>query len=399
MTNKKIILQELVQRGEEAYGRIPQLSALPCGRDEVTASFVVTDPAMMATAQAIGLEAATVIAMIQGEAWHGINLKPIEAAWLAPAFEPEHHQQIAAALECAQRKFWEAQHFYLDEMAGPQAGAIPNVFMRDTLLAVEERAVAHLREKLNDGTQTPIIWIDYAAGPASFVNGALHRLQAEGFDLSRIHIVLVEPARHFREYAQQQPILRELLSQGRLFVIEGILEDRDTYERVAAVLHIKFARRADLITQAFGASYVADHLRPAMWKEMFGTAQAEALKMVIAPTTKYNPSRMITDRLKDEVKKRQQTHSKGGAGVSAISVFAQAFGAWVTAFARPVPVDKTGQTRPALVALIQYGQGIKKHCPIRQTGEAFEDEIRQATAQSARSITPVLDDQAILLEL
>jgi hypothetical protein len=399
MKSKKLVLHELVQHGAEAYSRLPKRSTLPCGKDEVVASFVVTDPAMVTTAQTIGLNPADVIAMIRGEDWDGLSLKPIEAALLAPAFAPEHHQQIAAALEHAQREFWESQHFYLDEMAGPQASAIPNVFMRDTLLAVEERALAHLRAKLSDGAKNPVIWIDYAAGPASFVNGALHRLRSEGFDLSRLYIVLVEPAKPFREYARQQPVLRELLAEGRLFLLEGILEDFDTYEQVEALLHSLFACKADLITQAFGASYVADHLRPAMWKAMLGTAHLGASKMIIAPTTKYNPSHMIVDRLNDEIKKRKKTAPNGGAGISALPVFLQALNAWVKAFARPVPINSAGQTRPALVALIQYGRGIKKYCPIRQSGEAFINEIEQATALLVSSVTPVLDEQAVLIEV
>jgi hypothetical protein len=399
MTRKKQAVQELVQRGEEAYGRLPKLSALPCGKDKVAASFVVTDSTMMTTAQDIGLTAADVIALIQGETWNGLSLKPIEAALLAPAFELEHHRQITAELEQAQRAFWESQHFYLDEMAGPQAGAIPNVFMRDTLLAVEERALAHLRARLSDGSQQPIVWIDYAAGPASFVNGALQRLQAEGFDLSRVYVVLVEPAQPFREYAQQQPVLRQLLADGRLLVLDGILEDCATYEQVETWLHARLGRKADLVTQSFGASYVADHLRPAMWKALFGTAQHDALKLVIAPTTKYNPSRMIMDRLNDEVKQRKQSAPNGSTGVAAVPMFFQAFSAWARAFARPVPVNTNGQTRPALVALIQYGRGIKKYCPIRQTGEAFKNEIEQATTLLVQRVTPVLDEQAVLIEL
>jgi hypothetical protein len=136
-----------------------------------------------------------------------------------------------------------------------------------------------------------------------------------------------------------------------------------------------------------------------MWKALFGTAQHDALKLVIAPTTKYNPSRMIMDRLNDEVKQRKQSAPDGSTGVAAIPMFFQAFSAWARAFARPVPVHKNGQTRPALVALIQYGRGIKKYCPIRQTGEAFKNEIEQATALRVQRVTPVLDEQAVLIEL
>lgn len=392
-TDKKTIVQDLVRRGEAAYSSLPKLATLPRGKDAITASFIVSDPSMSDAATQLGLTADTIITMINGETWDGLKLKPIDAALLAPAFTPEHQQRIAAALEQAQRAFWESQRFYLDEMAGPQAGAIPNVFMRDTLLSVEDRAFAFLRQKLADGGDSPIIWIDYAAGPASFVNGALHRLRREGLDLQRLRIILVEPSRPFLEYARNQPILRELLSQQHLFPVEGILEDRETYEKVEAILQTLHAHKADLITQAFGASYVADHLRPAMWNALFGTGHADSLKMVIAPTTKYNPSRMIFDRLKDEVKKRK---TRGGG---AIPMYFQAFGSWVGAFARPVPVDHGAKTSPALVALIKYGQGIKKYCPIRLSGEGFKQEIEQATALKVKDITPVLDEQAILISL
>ena len=58
-----------------------------------------------------------------------------------------------------------------------------------------------------------------------------------------------------------------------------------------------------------------------------------------------------------------------------------------------------GKKQPALMALIKYGQGIKEYCPIRLSGEAFADEIEKSTRFRVKGITPVLDEQAILIEL
>ncbi len=399
MSDKTSVVQELVRKGEETYRGMPKASQLPHGKSALTESFVVSAPAMTTAAAQIGLNPSAVLGMIDGQAWEGISLKPIDAALIAPAFEADAQKQIAAALEDAQRKFWESQHFYLDEMAGVQASAIPNVFMRDTLLAMENRAVFRLTEKLRDGAATPIVWIDFAAGPATFVNGALHRLRNQGADLGRLRIILVEPSRPFLEYARQQPILRELESQQHLFAVDGILEDGTTYQKIADILAANHLTKADLITQAFGASYVADHLREAMWRAMFDTAHPSALKAVIAATTKYKPNRMIMDRLKDELKKRKENPRNSGTKPSTLAVFFPSLGTWISAFARRVPVDTAGKTQPALVALINYGRGIRKYCPIRLSGEGFEQEIERATAQKVAQVIPVLDEQAVLLEL
>ncbi len=398
MADRKTVIQQLVHTGEEVFSKIPQVSTLPRGKEQVIASFVVSDPDMTQMAARIGLDAGAVIGMVNGESWHGIHLKPIDAALLAPAFEPEQQKRIAAALELAQRVFWEEQHFYFDEMAATQAGDIPNALMRETSLAIEERAVACLRQRLSAASQQPVVWVDYAAGPASFVNGALHRLRTEGIDLSRMVVVLVEPAKHFREFAQQQPILRELREQGRLYFVEGLLEDGETYDRVETVLQETGASKADIVTQAFGASYVADHLRPAMWQAMLGTAKPQGLKLVVATTDKYNPSRMIRDRLRDEIAQRMRERADSRLTVSAIPAAYQGFCAWISAFARPVPVDPAGNKRPALLALVKYGQGVKAYCPTRRSGEAFASEIEQATSSRVSAVIPVLDEQAVLIQ-
>lgn len=395
---KRTVLQ-LVRAGERALSTIPAAGALPRGRAEVMRSFVASDPAMAEQAAAAGLDASAVVAMIGGASWKGVRLKPIEAALLAPAFPPADQERIAAALEAAQRAFWESQHFYLDEMAAAQASDIPNALMRETLLAVEERVVAYLRPKLREASGEPLVWVDYAAGPASFVNGALQRLRKEGLDISRLHVVLVEPAERFRAFAQEQPVLRELWQQGRLRFVDGILEDGETYEQVERALHEMGASKADVVTQAFGASYVADHLRPAMWRRMLGTAKPGGLSLVVATTTKYNPSRMIGDRLRDEVKTHLQAATRGRPSLAAVPALLRGVRAWARAFARPVPVDGAGKKQPALLALIRYGQGIKAYCPIRKSGEGFAREIEQATGLSVRGVSPVLDEQAVLIEV
>jgi len=138
---------------------------------------------------------------------------------LAPAFGQETQRQVVEAIELAQREFWGEQHFYLDEMAGRRALDIPNALMRETSFAIEERAVDFLRKRIEESVECPIVWVDYAAGPASFVNGALQRLQEDGKDISRVRVVLVEPASHFREFAQQQPVLCELKRQENYILL------------------------------------------------------------------------------------------------------------------------------------------------------------------------------------
>ncbi len=399
MAHKKAIIRRLVCAGDETLSRIPKVSALPRGREAIIASFVVPNPAMAEMAAQAGLDAAAALDMVGGRSWDGIRLKPIEAALLAPAFAPAEQKEIAAALERAQREFWEGQHFYLDEMAAAQAGDIPNALMRETSLALEERTVAYLRPELGGATQGPVVWVDYAAGPASFVNGALQRLQREGLDLSRVRVVLVEPAKHFREFAAQQPALHELVECDRLRLVDGVLEDGETYDKVQRALQSMGAGKADVVTQAFGASYVADHLRPAMWKAMLGTGKPGALKMVVATTDKYNPSRMIFDRLRDEVTGRVRQARNGRLGAAVVPAFFSGLRAWAHAFARPVPVDTAGHRQPALMALIRYGQGVKEYCPTRRSGEAFAAEIEQATSEKVQEVTPVLDGQAVLIRL
>ncbi len=399
MTHRQAIIRRLVCAGDETLSRIPEVSALPRGREAIIASFVVDNPAMAEMAAQAGLDAAAVLGMVAGRSWGGTRLKPIEAALLAPAFAPAEQREIAAALESAQRAFWEGQHFYLVEMAAAQAGDIPNALMRETSLAMEDRAVAYLRRRLEETTREPVPWVDYAAGPASFVNGTLQRLQREGLDVGGVRVVLVEPARRFREFAARQPALRELGECGRLRFVDGVLEDGETYERVRGALQSMGASKADVVTQAFGASYVADHLRPAMWKAMLGTGKPGALRMVVATTDKYNPSRMVFDRLRDEVSGHVRQARNGRSGVAVVPAFFSGLWAWAHAFARPVPVDAAGNKRPSLVALIRYGQGVKDYCPTRRSGEAFAAEIEQATCEEVQEITPVLDGQAVLIRL
>ncbi len=214
-----------------------------------------------------------------------------------------------------------------------------------------------------------------------------------------MHVVLVEPAKQFREFAKQQPALRELGEQGRLAFVEGILEDAETYAQVERVLQEMEAGRADLVTQAFGASYLADHLRPAMWRALLSTAKPDGLGIVVATTDRYSPPRMIVGRLRDEIGIRVREAAGGASRLAVVPAFFRGFRAWVDAFARPVPVDTAGGKRPALMALIRYGQGVKEYCPIRQSGEAFASEIEQAVSSKVRAVIPVLDGQAVLIQL
>jgi len=93
-------------------------------------------------------------------------------------------------------------------------------------------------------------------------------------------------------------------------------------------------------------------------KRCFGTARHNGLKMVVATTNKYSPPGMIVGRLKDEIQEKVKEASTDGLSLAIIPALLQGIWVCANAFARPVPMDKAGNTQPALAALINMDKGL-----------------------------------------